>query len=104
MLADDDRARIIRSNVDKIPLQVATLHACLHPDEAVRPTCREPWYGQGIVATWSEADFWLAMDVGTVQIPWLSAVRTWVPGTTNEEEIKRTIQAYSHGKVEAPHP
>lgn len=103
MLADDDRTRLVRSNREQIPVVVGALTAYIHPDAAAQPQKSEPWYGMGLCATWNEDSFWLAADEVTVEVPWLSAVRVWVPGTASEEEIKRTIQAYSLGAVERPY-
>lgn len=104
MLSDEHRQLLIVSISEELPVVVASLHGCVLSDRAVLPECKEPWHGQGLVATWDEDAFVLARDDDTVSIPWRSAVWVWRPDLDpGPEERLSIIRMYSYGSRPAPH-
>lgn len=110
MLTDEERALVVTANKERLPLVIATLHACHHDvvdGELQDRPCQEDEIVLGIPVNWNNIKLQL-MDINynkIVTVPWLSAVRVYRPDAMPpEDEIKRTIEAYGRGKVSREHP
>lgn len=110
MLTDEERSLVVLANKERLPVIVATLHAC-HKDlvdgEVQERPCEENAIVVGTPINWNNIKLQL-MNLDSskvVEVPWLSAVRVYRPDVAPpEDEMRRTIEAYSRGKAQREHP